>query len=122
PIELTTLRRQGARVGTTRMAPRDPLTWTVAICCGPLAEKGWDGFCGEVCLEGTDEQQVASLGLQFNQRCACELEAVQFVSNPEVRRQIDRVAEALLQQKELTGDQVRDVAEFGECLCSADWR
>jgi hypothetical protein len=122
PLDFTTLRRRGPIAGTTRMMPRNRLTWTIAICCGPLAERGWDQFSEEVQLCGTDEQQVGGLGLQFNQRIACELEAARFVSDPEVRLQIDRVAEALMQRKTLSGDEVREISKFGQRLCSVEWQ
>jgi hypothetical protein len=122
PFKLTTLRRRGAVAGTTPMAPREPLAWVVAICCGPLAEQGWDDFSDDVRLAGTDAEQVANLGLQFNQRLACELEAVKFVSNPEVRQQIDRVAKALLERRTLAPDDVIEIAQFGQRLCSAEWQ
>lgn len=117
----TTIRRRGVIAGTTVTTPPETLRHVVAILCGPLAENPWDEFTDEVHLEGTDEQTVRALRLAPNQRIVSEIEAAAFMTNAEVRRQIDCVAQALLERKTLTADEVREISGFGDRLCSRDW-
>jgi hypothetical protein len=127
PLGRVSIEGDGNNAGVTALADPEFRHDAVVIYCGPLAEKDWAEFRPNnylaVPVVGRDY-----LGLErIRARCGpdlhdCLLEATLFLGKPAVQAQVDRVARALVERTSLTADQVREISEFGEPLCSPGWR
>ena len=68
------------------------------LFAGPLAECEWDNFPqGKGYLSPKDVEARLYLGLSRQELQSCEAETIAFLEQPEVREQIDRVANALIE-------------------------
>lgn len=115
PLMHVTIEREAYKLGTTRLGLQKRED-AIVLFCGPLAERDWDTFRPganvQIKTYGSDEENLRHLQQQFGDLQELFNEALLFIMNPEIQRQIDRVAHALLQRTTLTADEVRAESEF----------
>ena len=113
-------------LGSTRLSG-SRIYHVIPLFCGPLAERAWEDFQVQphdpgITLYGGDHTQFEYLRSYTKSDLNClQPEAWWFLGQKEVQEQIDRVAQALLERKRLTRDEVVEVARFTKRLCSPDW-
>jgi hypothetical protein len=99
----------------------------VVLFCGPLAEHGWARFSDEnnvnISMAGSDLVGLNILranGVSEDEIKWWSREAFQFLSNPTVQQQIDRLAQALVERTTLTADEARTSAGFEAPILPGD--
>ena len=118
PLLYVSIERDGVYLGAARVAEPEVPQDAIVLFCGPLAETDWVDFQPGanivVTAVGSDlvglrklEQAHGDLGWYYR-------EALLFLSDPAIQRQIDRLARALLDHNRLSADEARARAEFAE--------
>lgn len=125
-LEFASIERGPGTLGSTRLGV-SRIYHVIPLFCGPLAEQPWEDFRFQphhpgVTLYGGDRDQLEYLRSGFNGDLnSLQPEAWWFLGQKEVQDQIDRVAQALLERKRLTRNEVVEIARFTKRLCSSDW-
>jgi hypothetical protein len=125
-LAFASIERGPGSLGTTRLGVSRAYH-VIPLFCGPLAEREWSDFDVQphhpgLVLYGGDRDQFGYLSDGFpGDPNGLQPEAWWFLGQKEVQQQIDRVAEALLDQRRLTLEQVVEISGFTTRLCSTNW-
>jgi hypothetical protein len=125
-LEFASIERGPGTLGSTRIGV-SRIYHVIPLFCGPLAERAWHDFDVQphhprITLYGGDRDQFEYLRCGFQGDLnSLQREAWWFLGQKEVQEQIDRVAQALLERKRLSLDQIVEIAGFAKRLCSSDW-
>ena len=107
-------------LGTTQLGVSDQ-AHAVAVYAGPFAEPEWDVFPNDLgLLSPVDDEVLQHLALTAEQDAFWKQEAIRFLWEPEVRKQIDRVADALQDRTTITNQQLTEISQFTVSLADLE--